>query len=162
MKMVKLFCAIVGVAGSAYGVEVARGAVDDLEDAIRKKSSDRIECDDQLQLFLAMMEGPEWLSSMDPDVISMRSGYQTIHVLVNIPKHQWKRTVETLYSLDSESLYFVSQEQAAEQLCQVHNAVFIGAGGGPQSDAWPIALTDNERGLGKTAIGNEYIRRCRE
>ncbi|KAE9260628.1 hypothetical protein PR003_g34281 [Phytophthora rubi] len=73
--MVKLFCAIVGVAGSAYGVEVARGgAVDDLEDAIRKKSSDRIECDDQLQLFLAMTEGPEWLSSMDPDVISMRSG----------------------------------------------------------------------------------------
>ncbi|KAE8952614.1 hypothetical protein PR001_g33215, partial [Phytophthora rubi] len=126
MKMVKLFCAIVGVAGSAYGVEVARGAVDDLEDAIRKKSSDRIECDDQLQLFLAMTEGPEWLSSMDPD------RYQTIHVLVNIPKPQWKRTVETLYSLDSESLYFVSQEQAAEQLCQVHKAVFIGAGGGPR------------------------------
>eukprot|EP00644_Phytophthora_capsici_P015141 jgi/Phyca11/511091/fgenesh2_kg.PHYCAscaffold_75_\ len=50
----KLFCAIVGVAGSAFSVEVGEDqTVDDLKDAIKVKNDD-IKCPArELQLFLA-------------------------------------------------------------------------------------------------------------
>ncbi|EEY65446.1 Crinkler (CRN) family protein [Phytophthora infestans T30-4] len=65
--MVKLFCSIVGVAGSAFSVEVDEGkTVDDLKEAIKaKKANDFKEVDaDKLQLFLAKKDegrGP-WLT----------------------------------------------------------------------------------------------------
>ncbi|GMF65990.1 unnamed protein product [Phytophthora lilii] len=62
--MLKLFCAIVGVAGSAFSVRVdERDSVDDLKDAIKaKKPNDFKDIDaDKLQLFLAKTEGGAWL-----------------------------------------------------------------------------------------------------
>ncbi|KAG1707076.1 hypothetical protein DVH05_026272 [Phytophthora capsici] len=55
-KMVKLYCAIVGAAGSAFSVEVGEDqTVDDLKLAIKnQKPNDLKDVDrDKLQLFLA-------------------------------------------------------------------------------------------------------------
>eukprot|EP00644_Phytophthora_capsici_P015187 jgi/Phyca11/530721/estExt2_fgenesh1_pm.C_PHYCAscaffold_750003 len=53
--MVKLFCAIVGVAGSAFPVTIDEGqSVGDLKEAIQVKNRETIKCDAKdLQLFLA-------------------------------------------------------------------------------------------------------------
>ncbi|KAG3054368.1 hypothetical protein PI125_g25870, partial [Phytophthora idaei] len=74
--MVTLFCAIVGVAGSAFSVRVdENNSVDELKKAI-KDQSDGLITDPwpKLQLFLAKKGDGEWLSSKHPDVISMRNG----------------------------------------------------------------------------------------
>ncbi|KAL4150597.1 hypothetical protein PRNP1_009999 [Phytophthora ramorum] len=69
-KMVKLVCVIVGVAGSAFPVEIdADQTVGDLKDTIKeKKPNDLKDIDaDKLQLFLAKTEGGAWLSSRSED-----------------------------------------------------------------------------------------------
>nr|AAY43407.1 CRN-like CRN13 [Phytophthora infestans] len=71
--MVKLFCSIVGVAGSAFSVEVDEGkTVDDLKEAIKaKKANDFKEVDaDKLQLFLAKKKkgAGVWLTENDVKV----------------------------------------------------------------------------------------------
>ncbi|KAG2870512.1 hypothetical protein PC114_g27349 [Phytophthora cactorum] len=63
--MVKLFCAIVGVAGSAFEVDIDDAeSVSALKDAIKaKKPNDFKDVDaDKLQLFLAKTEGGAWLA----------------------------------------------------------------------------------------------------
>ncbi|KAG2957620.1 hypothetical protein PC119_g27274 [Phytophthora cactorum] len=63
--MVKLFCAIVGVAGSAFPVDIDDAeSVWALKDAIKaKKPNDFKDVDaDKLQLFLAKTEGGAWLA----------------------------------------------------------------------------------------------------
>ncbi|KAI9994875.1 hypothetical protein PInf_011713 [Phytophthora infestans] len=217
--MVKLLCAIVGVPGSAFPVNVdEKETVGGLKNAI-KRQSDGLITDPwpNLQLFLAKKEGGEWLSSNDPVVISTRSGTTTcipeqvrellhqqidpgaevgelfgtappmvIHVLVRLPvphtplqpqlardyaqvvqpqdfhKPRWKTQVDSTFSLTEGSLYFVNREQAVTDLCQVHREVFLGSKNSHREDAWPIALADNELGLGKSRFGKQYIRRCRE
>ncbi|KAG3124376.1 hypothetical protein PI126_g23279, partial [Phytophthora idaei] len=72
--MVKLFCAIVGEAGSAFEVKI-----DDAESvsALKKAIPATIKYTgqaDKLQLFPAKKGGGGWLSSKHPDVISMRNG----------------------------------------------------------------------------------------
>ncbi|KAG3123650.1 hypothetical protein PI126_g23613 [Phytophthora idaei] len=61
--MVKLFCAIVGEAGSAFSVRVDESdSVDDLKKAIKAEKPNKIQCDaDELQLFLAK-KGGTWLT----------------------------------------------------------------------------------------------------
>ncbi|KAG2801007.1 hypothetical protein PC112_g20227 [Phytophthora cactorum] len=61
--MVKLFCAIVGAAGSVFSVKVDESdSVDDLKDAIKEKNSATITCDAKdLQLYLAK-KGDAWLT----------------------------------------------------------------------------------------------------
>ncbi|EEY59526.1 Crinkler (CRN) family protein [Phytophthora infestans T30-4] len=78
--MVKLFCCIVGVAGSAFSVEVDEDkTVDDLKEAIKaKKANDFKEADaDKLQLFLAKAGGNAWLSSLTEDVKKLKKGEKT-------------------------------------------------------------------------------------
>ncbi|ETP53360.1 hypothetical protein F442_01724 [Phytophthora nicotianae P10297] len=86
--MVKLFCAIVGVAGSAFEVDIDDGgSVAALKDAIKGKNSKTITCDAKdLQLFLAKKADGAWLSSKDPGVISMRSGVipEQVKTLMNV------------------------------------------------------------------------------
>ncbi|KAE8960428.1 hypothetical protein PR003_g31704, partial [Phytophthora rubi] len=74
--MVKLFCAIVGVAGSAFSVRVDESdSVDDLKVMIKARKPDTIKGEaDKLQLFLAKTADGKWLPSNDPDVVAMRSG----------------------------------------------------------------------------------------
>ncbi|ETM39626.1 hypothetical protein L914_14233, partial [Phytophthora nicotianae] len=56
---VKLFCAIVGVAGSVFSVRVDMSdSVDDVKDAIKVKKPDTIKCEaDKLQVYLAKKDG---------------------------------------------------------------------------------------------------------
>ncbi|KAG2789400.1 hypothetical protein PC112_g24452 [Phytophthora cactorum] len=77
--MVKLFCAIVGVAGSAFEVDIDEGQkVGDLKKAI-KDQSDGLITDPwpKLQLFLAKTEGGAWLSSPSEDVKKLKKGEKT-------------------------------------------------------------------------------------
>ncbi|KAL4147693.1 hypothetical protein PRNP1_011447 [Phytophthora ramorum] len=77
--MVKLFCAIVGVAGSVFGVEIdADQLVGDLKKAIKgEKPNDLKDIDaDKLQLFLAKTDGA-WLSSLTEDVKKLKKGEKT-------------------------------------------------------------------------------------
>ncbi|KAG3233756.1 hypothetical protein PI124_g21174, partial [Phytophthora idaei] len=72
--MVKLFCAIVGVAGSAFEVDIDEGQkVGDLKKAI-KDQSDGLITDPwpKLQLFLAKTDDGTWLKSKD--LLRMRKG----------------------------------------------------------------------------------------
>ncbi|EEY54662.1 Crinkler (CRN) family protein [Phytophthora infestans T30-4] len=73
--MVKLVCAIVGVAGSAFPVDIdASQLVGDLKKAIKAENAMTFTGDAKdLQLFLAKKDGA-WLKSKDPAVIAMRSG----------------------------------------------------------------------------------------
>ncbi|KAG2946451.1 hypothetical protein PC118_g25661, partial [Phytophthora cactorum] len=73
--MVKLFCAIVGVAGSAFEVDIDDAeSVSALKDAIKaKKPNDFKDVDaDKLQLFLAKTDDGAWLKSKD--LLRMRKG----------------------------------------------------------------------------------------
>ncbi|CAH0476301.1 unnamed protein product [Peronospora belbahrii] len=68
--MVKLFCAIVGVEGSVFSVDIdASQSVADLKDAIRaKKPNDFKDVPAHLlQLFLAKNDAGVWLSSRSQD-----------------------------------------------------------------------------------------------
>ncbi|KAG4221161.1 hypothetical protein PC116_g30362, partial [Phytophthora cactorum] len=64
--MVTLFCAVVGVAGSAFPVDIdANKSVGHLKDAIKEKNAATITCDAKdLQLFLAK-KGGAWLTQLD-------------------------------------------------------------------------------------------------
>ncbi|KAL3661852.1 hypothetical protein V7S43_013146 [Phytophthora oleae] len=71
--MVTLFCVIVGVKGDAFSVDIdTNKTVDHMKDAIKTKKMYQFPAD-ELQLFLAKKDGA-WLSSTDPDVISLRRG----------------------------------------------------------------------------------------
>ncbi|KAL3662205.1 hypothetical protein V7S43_013004 [Phytophthora oleae] len=72
--MMKLFCAVVGVAGSAFEVDIdADQFVGDLKVKIQAAKMYQFPADEQ-QLFLTKPKDGAWLRSDDPDVISMRSG----------------------------------------------------------------------------------------
>ncbi|ETO71770.1 serine/threonine protein kinase [Phytophthora nicotianae P1976] len=89
--MVKLFCAIVGVAGSAFSVRVddESDSVDDLKKAIKAENSATITCDAKdLQLFLAKAEDNAWLSSLTEDVKELKKGKKT--ALVEALTHEDK------------------------------------------------------------------------
>ncbi|CAH0481199.1 unnamed protein product [Peronospora belbahrii] len=78
--MVKLFCAIVGVEGSVFSVDIdATQSVADLKDAIRlEKPNDLKDVDaDRLQLFLAKKDAGVWLSSRSEDVTKLKRGQNT-------------------------------------------------------------------------------------
>ncbi|OWY96453.1 Crinkler (CRN) [Phytophthora megakarya] len=63
--MVKVFCAIVGVAGSAFSVRVAEDdSVDDLKKAIKAEKMYQFPAD-ELQLFLAKTADGAWLTEAD-------------------------------------------------------------------------------------------------
>ncbi|EEY53066.1 Crinkler (CRN) family protein [Phytophthora infestans T30-4] len=75
--MVKLFCCIVGVAGSAFSVEVNEGTtVDDLKDEIARKQKYDFAAS-KLQLFLAKAGGNAWLSNLTEDVKKLKKGEKT-------------------------------------------------------------------------------------
>ncbi|KAE9033885.1 hypothetical protein PR003_g8654 [Phytophthora rubi] len=78
--MVKLFCAFVGVAGSALPVDIDAGqSVGDLKDAIKAKDEDGdIKCSaHKLHLFLARKDDDSWLESSTDDVKKLKKGGKT-------------------------------------------------------------------------------------
>ena len=79
----KLLCAIVGVAGSVFPVDLdASQLVGDLKKAIKaEKANDFENVDaDKLRLFLAKAPDGEWLSSGSDDVVKLKAGEKTAHV----------------------------------------------------------------------------------
>ncbi|KAG4040930.1 hypothetical protein PC123_g23542 [Phytophthora cactorum] len=83
--MVKLFCAIVGVAGSAFEVDI-----DDAESVSALKKSIKAENSDDptlknvaaknLRLFLAKEGDGAWLSSLTEDVKKLKKGEKTVFI----------------------------------------------------------------------------------
>ncbi|KAK1934320.1 WD repeat-containing protein 5B [Phytophthora citrophthora] len=76
-KMVKLFCAIVGAAGSAFYVDIAEDAsVSALKEAIKNKKKNALDGvdPDDLQLFLSKTEGGRWLPDNDALDTLLQSG----------------------------------------------------------------------------------------
>ena len=78
----KLFCKLVGVAGSAFPVTIdGRETVGDLKDAIKKKGGDKIACAAwELQLYLAKMDN-SWLKYDEQDAKQLRKGICTEAIL---------------------------------------------------------------------------------
>ncbi|EGZ14586.1 hypothetical protein PHYSODRAFT_508737, partial [Phytophthora sojae] len=95
--MVKLFCAIVGVAGSAFSVRVDESdSVDDLKDAIKARKPDTIKGEaDKLQLFLAKKDGA-WLKDDDPATLELEEGktHQDIQTVIDGEKMKATWTIE--------------------------------------------------------------------
>ncbi|KAE8984980.1 hypothetical protein PR002_g22775 [Phytophthora rubi] len=85
--MVKLFCAVVGVAGSAFEVDIDEVAsVSALKKAIKeekKNKLDKVDAD-ALQLFLAKKDGA-WLKDDDPAALELEEGntHQDIQTLID-------------------------------------------------------------------------------
>ncbi|EEY65423.1 crinkler (CRN) family protein [Phytophthora infestans T30-4] len=77
--MVTLYCVVVGVAGSAFPVDIDENkSVGHLKDAIKEKNASTITCDAKnLQLFLAKAGGNAWLSSLTEDVKKLKKGEKT-------------------------------------------------------------------------------------
>ncbi|KAJ0401150.1 hypothetical protein P43SY_004357 [Pythium insidiosum] len=68
--MVTLVCALVGVKGNAFAVDIdASKSVDHLKKAIKKKKENDLKAidADKLQLFLAKKGGDTWLESSTDD-----------------------------------------------------------------------------------------------
>lgn len=74
----KLFCALVGAAGSAFPVVFATSqSVDDLKKAIKEKMPRTITCDaDEVDLYLAKT-GNAWLDSSTDDAKKLKKGEVT-------------------------------------------------------------------------------------
>ncbi|KAG2781720.1 hypothetical protein Pcac1_g8403 [Phytophthora cactorum] len=78
--MVKLFCAIVGEAGSAFSVRLDESdSVDDLKKAIAEDQKYDFAAS-KLQLFLAKKGDGAWLSSLTEDVKKLKKGEKTVFI----------------------------------------------------------------------------------
>ncbi|UIZ23806.1 hypothetical protein KXD40_009599 [Peronospora effusa] len=77
-----MICAIVGTKECAFPVDIdKRQLVGDLKDAIKAKNSD-IQCPARsLQLFPAKIVEGKWLASSSDDVIKLKKGEKTHHVV---------------------------------------------------------------------------------
>ncbi|KAJ0395985.1 hypothetical protein ATCC90586_000004 [Pythium insidiosum] len=78
--MVTLVCALVGVKGNAFAVDIdASKSVDHLKKAIKKKKENDLKAidADKLQLFLAKKGGDTWLESSTDDVKKLKKGEKT-------------------------------------------------------------------------------------
>ncbi|GMF31505.1 unnamed protein product [Phytophthora lilii] len=146
--MVKLFCAIVGAAGSAFPVDIIAGqTVGDLKEVIKeKKPNDFKDIDaDKLQLFLAKKDGA-WLKSKDPAVIAMRSG--------GVPEQ-----VKTLLDVEMDPADEIGDLFGdAPTKKTIHVLVKVLKGVGDASAAPPAAMHRHPERLKRWAAINEMIR----
>jgi Crinkler effector protein N-terminal domain len=75
--MVKLYCALVGEKGSAFGVDIdANESVGDLKDAMKRKQMYGF-ASSKLQLFLGKKRKDTWLDSSSDDVKNLKKGEKT-------------------------------------------------------------------------------------
>ncbi|GMF10602.1 unnamed protein product [Phytophthora lilii] len=103
--MVKLVCAIVGVAESAFPVDIdASQLVGDLKKAIWEKIKAKFIYDDKfrsvvasgLQLFLAKTEGGAWLTDDDQAALDLEDGkvHEDIQALIDGEKMKATKTLQ--------------------------------------------------------------------
>ncbi|KAL4118549.1 hypothetical protein PRIC2_010874 [Phytophthora ramorum] len=103
--MVKLVCAIVGVAGSAFSVRVDESdSVGDLKKVIKgEKPNDLKDIDaDKLQLFLAKKDGA-WLKDDDPAALELEEGktHQDIRTVIDGEKIKPTWTIEDVLTANN-------------------------------------------------------------
>ncbi|TMW67735.1 hypothetical protein Poli38472_007407 [Pythium oligandrum] len=97
------------------------------------------------------------LDHTDPMVVKLPWSHSAPKETVPKPKQtinkpRWKKVEETVPTLEDDCLSFVNRDAAVKALCKVHLRVFNGACKGPRGGKWPIALADNELGLGKNSV----------
>ncbi|KAG3050129.1 hypothetical protein PI125_g26486, partial [Phytophthora idaei] len=94
--MVTLYCAVVGVAGSTFPVDIDETlSVGHLKDAIKEKNAATITCDAKdLQLFLAK-KGDAWLRDDDSLDAMLRSG--TVDTSCMKMRASWKLNKPSLF-----------------------------------------------------------------
>jgi len=134
--MVKLFCAIVGVAGSAFPVAIDAGqTVGDLKEAIKEKKPRTITTDepDQLQLFLAKKADGEWITEAD-----VAQGVQTTDGLTQLLAA--RAEIGDVGLSEDDVRVHVSKEEIAALEGPVNVLVVVPDGGG-----WRFGCGDLEQ-----------------
>ncbi|KAF1326792.1 hypothetical protein FI667_g8257, partial [Globisporangium splendens] len=74
---------------------------------------------------------------------------------------KWKDEVDPVHSLERDRMFFVNRTNAVKQLQRIHKKKHSRAVFGEGAE-WIIPIADNVIGLGKSAFGAHYIRKCRE
>ncbi|KAE9297666.1 hypothetical protein PR003_g23438, partial [Phytophthora rubi] len=123
--MVKLFCAVVGVAGSAFEVDIDEVAsVSALKKAIKeekKNKLDKVDAD-ALQLFLAKKDGA-WLKDDDPAALELEEGntHQDIQTLIDGEKMKATWTIEDVLTANN----MTKRKGRAPKSRQIHVLVAV-------------------------------------
>ncbi|KAG3100388.1 hypothetical protein PI124_g14926 [Phytophthora idaei] len=138
--MVKLFCAIIGVAGSAFEVKIDDDeSVSALKDAIKAKNKRTITRDAKdLQLFLAKTsDSGKWLRDDDPAVLELEEGkiHRDIQTMINVGQLRPTWTIEAVLSANNMTRWY----GRAPKSKQIHVLVRIPrstAGLGGDDSAW--------------------------
>ena len=95
-KMVKLFCVLVGAAGSAFPVDIdGSQSVGDLKDAIKGKNEDITCAPRKLHLYLAK-KGDAWLPDDDPAALQLEEGglHDDIQAMIDGEKMKATKTLQ--------------------------------------------------------------------
>ncbi|KAG4036728.1 hypothetical protein PC123_g27704 [Phytophthora cactorum] len=143
--MVKLFCAIVGVAGSAFEVDIDDAeSVSALKKSIKaEKPNDFKDVDaDKLQLFLAKTADGAWLSSPSEDVKKLKEGEKTALIKALTKEDQELQAENPL-----EDVLIGMDPPSARQIHTVFSITAF------------IRSSRNSRRLTKLVIGSNF-RRC--
>ncbi|CAI5737062.1 unnamed protein product [Peronospora farinosa] len=131
--MVKLFCVIVGVRGSAFPVNIdVNQSVGDLKDAIKAKNEDLQGPARNLQLFLAKITDGVWLKDDDPAALELKTGkkHKDIQKMIDADQAIATRTLKR-WLFDDNKMLQPSAEQihvlveASEKLKWESNPTFI-------------------------------------
>ncbi|KAE9201457.1 hypothetical protein PF004_g18713 [Phytophthora fragariae] len=94
--MVTLFCAVVGVVGSAFPVDIDDGqSVGHMKDVINEKKKYRFPAD-ELQLFLAKTKRGGWLPDDDPAALKLKIGviHPDIQTMIDVEQLEATREVK--------------------------------------------------------------------
>ncbi|KAG2814655.1 hypothetical protein PC116_g20962 [Phytophthora cactorum] len=107
--MVTLYCAVVGVAGSAFPVDIDENkSVGHLKDAIKEKKMYQFPAD-KLQLFLAKTsDSGKWLRDDDSAVLELEEGriHREIQTMINVGQLRPTWTIEAVLSANNMTRWY--------------------------------------------------------
>ncbi|EGZ11330.1 hypothetical protein PHYSODRAFT_287330 [Phytophthora sojae] len=137
--MVKLVCAIVGVAGSAFPVDIdASQLVGDLKKAIKaEKTNDFKDIDaDKLQLFLAKTADGAWLPDDDQAALDLEDGkvHEDIQALIDGEKMKATWTIEDVLTANN----MTKRKGRAPKSRQIHVLVVVPEQEHAQTGLWLV------------------------
>ncbi|EGZ11280.1 hypothetical protein PHYSODRAFT_338002 [Phytophthora sojae] len=134
--MVKLVCAIVGVAGSAFPVDIdASQLVGDLKDAIKAKKMYQFPAD-ELQLFLAKTADGAWLPDDDQAALDLEDGkvHEDIQALIDGEKMKATWTIEDVLTANN----MTKRKGRAPKSRQIHVLVVVPEQEHAQTGLWLV------------------------
>ncbi|EGZ11221.1 hypothetical protein PHYSODRAFT_287309 [Phytophthora sojae] len=138
--MVKLFCAIVGAAGSAFPVDIDAGqSVGDLKKAIKAESDGLIRAEDpwtKLQLFLAKTADGAWLPDDDQAALDLEDGkvHEDIQALIDGEKMKATWTIEDVLTANN----MTKRKGRAPKSRQIHVLVVVPEQEHAQTGLWLV------------------------